>query len=395
MDPTPREQPEERERHSLTVLQLLKTASKELQNYAVFLTKDPGASIRAVLNLGNEISALLETDPGLFELSHLLCDLQTVLSEVEATRGYGLRSIVRRLSMYYKISQLAQQIEREAQAYLDKDCILRFVRALDRSEDEGEQVKVLTELEQRLSRGFDRDYQELILKAKVFQFLESILCDGTCSRTLREHAAQVMVALIQFNRNVFVGLVLMGPTLEALISMGSCRSIEVLTSLIALVRSPLIDEIESLGEIPRIMALLRSQDRATRAAAFDCLCEIAYHGRKEVIEAMLEQGLIETLLELQRRDQIDRDSKDDDDDYEEEGGSQDRKEEKEEEEGKKGGGFDGCVAKFAVQVEVGEGLTNQERREFKLEILRRVKQACVSEAEVASVTAEVLWGSSP
>ncbi|KAI6680229.1 hypothetical protein NL676_034110 [Syzygium grande] len=387
MDPTPQKQPEQQEQDSLTVLQLLKSASKELQNFTVFLTRDPQASTIAVLNLGNEIKELLGTDPSLFKLSHLLCNLRTVLNELEATRGYGLRSIIRRQAIYYKISQLARQIEREAQAYLDKDSIFRLVRTLDRSEDEGEQAKVLTELEERLSRGFDGDYQDLILKAKVFQFLESILCDNSCSRTLREHTAQVMVALIRFNRNVFVGLVLMGRTLEALISMGSCRSIEVLTSLIALVRSPLIDEIESLGEVPRIMGLLRSRDPATRVATFDCLCEIAYHGRKEVIEAMLEQGLIETLLELQRQDQIDHGGEDGDGGR----GGEDREEEEVEERG----GFDGCVAKFAVQVEVGEGLTNQERREFKLEILRRVKEACASEAEVASVSAEVLWGSSP
>lgn len=392
MDPTTQKQPEEQERHSLGVLQLLQSASKELQNYTLFLTKDPQAPIRALLNLGNEISAPLDTDPSLFKLSHLLCNLQTALNELEATRGYGLRSIIRRQAIYYKISQLAGQIEREAQAYLDKDNIFRLVRTLDRSRDEGEQVKVLTELEERLSRGFDRDYQELILKAKVFQFLESILCDRSCPRTIREHAAQVMVALIRFNRNVFVGLVLMGPTLEALISMGSCRSMEVLTSLVALVRSPLIDEIESLGEVPRIMNLLRSRDPATRAAAFDCLCEIAYHGRKEVIEAMLEQGLIETLLELQRQEQIDHDHDRERDDRGR--GSEDRNEEEDKEEEKRGG-FHGAAAKFAVQVEVGEGLTNQERREFKMEILRRVKQACVSEAEAASVSAEVLWGSSP
>ncbi|KAF8035797.1 hypothetical protein BT93_C1734 [Corymbia citriodora subsp. variegata] len=389
MDPTTHQkQPEEQERHYLGGLQGLRSASKELQNFTLFLTKDPQASITAVLNQGDEIKELLETDPSLFKLSHLLCNLQTALGELGATRGYGLPSIIRRQAIYYKISQLARQIEREAQGYLDKDSIFRLLRTLDRSEDEGAKVKVLTELEVRLWQGFDRDYQDLILKAKVFQLLESILCDNACSRTIREHAAQVIVALIRFNRNVFVGLVLMGPTLEALISMGSCRSIQVLTSLVALVRSPLIDEIESLGEVPRIMALLRSQDPATRVAAIDCLCEIAYHGRKEVIEAMLEQGLIETLLELQRQDQIHRDGEHDEDRRRQRG-----EEEEEEEEGKRGG-FDGCVAKFAVQVEVGEGLTNQERREFKMEILRRVKRACVSEAEDASVSAEVLWGSS-
>ena len=55
--------------------------------------------------------------------------------------------------------------------------------------------------------------------------------------------------------------------------------------------------------------------------------------------------------------------------------------------------FSRCVASFAVQVEVGEGLEQSEKRAFKLEILKRVRAASVY--DVATVVAEVLWGSSP
>jgi len=48
-----------------------------------------------------------------------------------------------------------------------------------------------------------------------------------------------------------------------------------------------------------------------------------------------------------------------------------------------------------VQLEVGEGLRQRERRAFKQEILVRVREACVSDAEAATIIAEVLWGSSP
>ncbi|KAJ0030161.1 hypothetical protein Pint_12439 [Pistacia integerrima] len=57
--------------------------------------------------------------------------------------------------------------------------------------------------------------------------------------------------------------------------------------------------------------------------------------------------------------------------------------------------FLNCVARFAVQVEVGEGLSLKEKKEIKLEILKRVRETSVSEAESASIVAEVLWGSSP
>lgn len=57
--------------------------------------------------------------------------------------------------------------------------------------------------------------------------------------------------------------------------------------------------------------------------------------------------------------------------------------------------FASCVARFAVQLEVGEGLRQREKRAFKQEILKRVKEASVSDAEAATIIAEVLWGSSP
>ena len=48
-----------------------------------------------------------------------------------------------------------------------------------------------------------------------------------------------------------------------------------------------------------------------------------------------------------------------------------------------------------IQVEVGEGLSGEEKREVKSEILRIVKEASQSEAEFATVSVEILWGSSP
>lgn len=57
--------------------------------------------------------------------------------------------------------------------------------------------------------------------------------------------------------------------------------------------------------------------------------------------------------------------------------------------------FVSAVARFAVQVEVGEGLSQREKLAAKLEILRRVREAAVSPAEEATVLADVLWGATP
>lgn len=173
-----------------------------------------------------------------------------------------------------------------------------------------------------------------------------------------------IAALVKFNKNVFVGLVLMGPTIKALIAMASECSVRVLTSLISFIRSPLVDEILCSGEIPMIVGFLRSTDLGLRVAALDCVLELGYIGRREVVEAMLRVKLIEILMDLQR------------------GGCCESE-------------FGSCVSRFAIQVEVGEGLSAEEKREIKLEILRIVKEASESEAEAATVSAEILWGSSP
>jgi hypothetical protein len=172
----------------------------------------------------------------------------------------------------------------------------------------------------------------------------------------------------------------MGPTIKALITMASECSIKVLSLLVRFIRSPLVDEIFSNGEIPTIVGLLLSRDLCLCVAALDCVLELGYIGRKEVVEAMLQQELIKILMDLQRRE-----------------GSCDVEEIRE-----KGVDFDfddcvfdGCVSKFAIQLEVGEGLSSEEKREVKLEILRLVKEASRSDAEFATISAEILWGSSP
>ncbi|KAK3211869.1 hypothetical protein Dsin_016575 [Dipteronia sinensis] len=95
----------------------------------------------------------------------------------------------------------------------------------DDDEEEEEKIEVLIEFVKRLSNGFDGDFQDLILKAKVFSIFELLLCDFTCSKRVREHVSLAIEALVNFNRNVFVGLVLMGPTIQALINMNSSCSI--------------------------------------------------------------------------------------------------------------------------------------------------------------------------
>lgn len=54
--------------------------------------------------------------------------------------------------------------------------------------------------------------------------------------------------------------------------------------------------------------------------------------------------------------------------------------------------FASAVARFAIQLEIGQGLRQREKRALKQEILRRVREAIPSDAEVATILADVLWG---
>nr|KYP57321.1 hypothetical protein KK1_003580 [Cajanus cajan] len=339
------------------VLEALKEASHEIQRHH---SPDSPAT-KALLELHTILSS---SDPNLSALYDHLRRLKTLLHSLH--HSTGLRSFLTRPLSSHSLSRVAASIHSEIQAWIDRET-LRALSASLRSPNphQDELLALLTQFEDRVSQGFSRQLQELILKHKLFSSLESVLLDAKFPNRVREQAGVAVAALIRFNKDVFVGQVLMGPTVGALVSMGSVKSISVLCSLIRSIRSPLVDEIESNGEIPKVIAVLDSDDVGLRVAALECVLEIGYFGRKEAVEAMMKEGLVEKLMELQRSEKGE------------------------------GNRFGSCVARFAVQLEVGEGLRQREKRAFKPEILGRVREASVSDAEAATVAAEVLWGSSP
>jgi hypothetical protein len=385
---------EQQNRRVLTLLEALKKTSKDLRSNPISPTSTHNSetTVEALSKLEAEAAAVVSTNPYLFNLHRLLCSLKTLLETLEKSQGYSFKPLLCRQITNFRISQVACKLEAEIQAFLDRESVQNLVRTLPESADEEQKVKVLADFRNRVGKGFDRDFQELVLRAKVFSILESLLCDSMCSKRVRDEAALVVDGLVKFNKNVFVGLVFMGPTINgALTSIGSCCSIQVLCSLIRFIRTPLIDEMESNGEIPRIINLLSTEDLSIRAAALDCILELAYFGRKEVVEEMLEEKLVEKLMELQR---LEHGS----DEIERENNGEVCVETEVENKGREtmeDNPFESCVASFSVQVEVGEGLSKMEKREVKREILRRVREASVSEAESSAIEAEVLWGSSP
>ncbi|GMI92474.1 hypothetical protein HRI_002916700 [Hibiscus trionum] len=380
-------------RHLLSVLKSLQKASKDLQKIPIFSTHEPQSTIDSFLDLEKDANPIFYNDPNLLKLSRLLCNLKSLLEKHKKYQGYSLPRILRRQIINYGIYQVAHAIETEIQAYFDRESVQNLVGTLEESVDEDEKLKVLVEFEKRLSRGFDIHFQDLILKAKIFSILEHLLCDSSCSIRIRDEVALVIASLVRFNKDVFVGLVLMGPIVRALISISSCCSIRVLSLLIKFIRIPLVDELEAHKEIPRIISLLSSENVEIQAEAIDCILGIAYYGRREAIEAMLEAGLVEKLVKLQRLEK--QANADENGRANEKCSKSDPKMDSSEEVCVGNCPFEGCVARFAVLLESGEMLSKKEKTEFRWEILRRVRETSVSEAEIASIDAEVLWGSSP
>ncbi|XP_071716912.1 uncharacterized protein [Rutidosis leptorrhynchoides] len=323
----------------LTILQALKQASRALQKNPNSITSSP--SIKALLEL--DIS-ILSNDPQLATLSTHLTSLKTLVhsSCISDHPHHALKSFIINRVNSHEISRLAGLIESEIQAWINREFIETLTQSLRKACEIKDEylIDLIEQFEERIAKGFDHELQDLILRSKVFAELETIL--NECQ-------------------------VLMGNIVRAIINLSSVRAILVLTKLINSIKSPIIDEIVSNGEITKIVSFLSSEDLLVRVQAFDCLLEIGYYGRKEAIEAMLEEDLVKKLVELQKCKIGEKQQQ----------------------------AFAGCVARFAVQLEVGEGLRQREKRALKQQVLKKVREACVCDPEVATIISEVLWGASP
>ncbi|CAI0428458.1 unnamed protein product [Linum tenue] len=155
-------------------------------------------------------TSLLSSDPNLFKLSKLLTDLKTLHRDLEKLSGYSLKSILRRRITTYRIYQHGFKIEAEIQVYFDGEQIQKLARTLQLTEgEEEEKFRLLEEFVERLGTRFDSEFQESILKAKLFSILESQLCESDQWPTSRvkERVARDIVGLVRFNKDVLVDLV--------------------------------------------------------------------------------------------------------------------------------------------------------------------------------------------
>ncbi|KAL8497827.1 hypothetical protein ACS0TY_021244 [Phlomoides rotata] len=333
------------------------------------------SAIKALLELRKASGSSSNLLP--FSLSQHLSRLADSVQEVhnsKPSKHSSLISFVTRRVRSHEVSRLAAEAQSELHALIDRETLLNLAQTLSTmrySSDTVDADKVLDEIsavQERLSRGFDINLQDLLLKSGIFAELEWVLCNPNFTVRVREKAAMSMKELVLFNKDVFV----VGASVKALVSMDSLSSLQILSALIKAIKSPLVDVMEYSGGVSKIVGLLSSGKLEIVVTAMDCVMEIGYFGRKEAIETMINGGLVHRLVELQ---------------------SSELKEMEQESICREP--FWRCVARFAVQLEVGQGLRQREKRAFKQIILSKVREACVSDAESATIVAQVLWGSSP
>ncbi|CAD6249076.1 unnamed protein product [Miscanthus lutarioriparius] len=401
---------EEWEEGFLHVLRALRDAARRVEAGEV-----RGPALQSLLALEAGADDLLAGDPDLVALRRLLCRLRALSCSVDLCSGsLSLRARCRRCGARRAVARVAGAVAGEIQSWVDREAIARLVAALRGGRADAARA-LLVELKARLlSTGgrFDPRLQRELLGHGVFPAVEAGLGDPAVG----DGCAAAVLALVRFNKDVFVGPVLMGPAVGALVASASASPapLRALNGLVDAIRSPLVDELHARGELPWLVALLCAPDPRARVPALGFALRVGYYGRKEVVEALLAEGLVKRLLCLQRSDLggllADTDTDEDEDgcpkakpdDTKADGslllaclptvwrrhdGAADTDMEERP--------FVSAVARFAVQVEVGVGLSPREKRETKLEILRRVREAAVSPAEEATVLAEVLWGATP
>jgi hypothetical protein len=381
----------------LKVLRALRDAARTVESGG----SSSVPALHALLALEASADDLLAGDPDLRALRRLLARIRALSwraepssSQADGTGVVGeVRARCRRCKARRGIARAAGEVASEIQAWADRELAARLVAALRRGGERSDARAraLLAELESRLAAEgrFDARLQDAVLRHGVFAAVEARLTDPAVG----DGCAAAVLALVRFNRDVFVGPVLMGPAVGALVSAAASSSsssaapLRALNGLVDAIRTPLVDELHGRGELPRLVSLLCAAAPRVRALAVELVLRVAYYGRWEVLEALLAEGLVKRLLCLQRSDD-DRlgagaGGSATDTDGEDTALSASRRP------------FVSAVARFAVQVEVGQGLGPRERRLAKLDILRRVREAAVSPAEEATVLAEVLWGATP
>ena len=155
------------------MLEALKQASHELQAHPSPNSDELNSSstINALLELETEFDTLLSKDPNLSTLSQHLSNLKALIETLKnSCRHHSIQSFLTcRVSTHF-ISRVVAFIESEIQAWIDRESIGTLtcvLREQPKFNNEDKFIKLLTQLKNWVSEGFNRELQDLVIKSNL------------------------------------------------------------------------------------------------------------------------------------------------------------------------------------------------------------------------------------
>lgn len=412
------------ERHNADAQSDVFRAVTDLMGAAQHMQHDP-ASVEGIEALIDRLKHLLHEERHTYTLTHQNSEkrkkieslhnlIQFLELQVEKARKAvhrsGLKYYLASISntvLGHEVSRIGQSMESKLQSWLDQQSVRELAVAIS-SGSEDARMTAISSFEDVVQRGFDAVLQDTILSTGFVERLAALLEPGAASWDVQKHGAFALCALLDFNKDIFLSLALRAKVVENLLRLMDTQPDQhvlilvcVLKSLLSAGQTIIADEIYAQDGVAILVNLLDRKSQGLKHAAMDCVFEMAYYGRMEVVQKMFELEVIQKLASLQQSSMIAGDignveyetySKQDRDIdsplatlHEKTTQMQDSN----------GGNalhpFSNAVTRFALHLAIGTGLRKRERRALKQEFLKQIREIVHDDAEVANITAEVLW----
>ncbi|KAH7438400.1 hypothetical protein KP509_04G013500 [Ceratopteris richardii] len=328
------------------------------------------------------------------------------------SQSRGLKYYVASISSKIRgseIERIGQSMETELQSWLDQQTVRKVADVISKGSSEAEQVHTINSFRELVQKGYNAVLQDTILSAGLVEKLAGLLVPGIAAWEVVEAAAFALSALIDFNKDIFVSLVLMAKMVKHVLRLMSSVSddhvlvlISVVNNMLSVGQTIVADEIFACDGVSKIVELLDHDSRALQLAVMDCIFELAYCGRVHVVNLLFQLEVIKKLALLQENNATKEDmfasaESDKNKSTEEQesplGGSSDSfiLIQTQEKGSVEEGSFKDAVTKFALHLSIGTGLRKREKRALKQEFLKQIKEVLKDDTEVANITAEVLW----
>ncbi|MCO5583390.1 hypothetical protein L7F22_037300 [Adiantum nelumboides] len=400
-------------------------AVTDLVGAAQHMQQDP-ASIAGVEVLIDRLKHLLHAEKHAYTLTHQTSErrkkiesLHNLIQYLELQVQKARKAVQRSGLKYYlasvsntvlgnEVTRIGQSMGSKLQSWLDQQGVRELEEVLS-SGSEDACLKAISSLKDMVQNGYDPVLQETVLSCGLVEKLAKLLRpNAPVSWNIRKEAAFALCALLDFNKDIFLSLVLMAKVVENLVKLMDTQPEQHLVILVCVLKGFLsagqtivVDEFHSQDGVAKIVNLLDHKSQALTHAAMDCVFEMAYYGRIEVLQEMFKLGVVQKLATLHQSSiiaggvgYIEKESHS----AQERGIVLGNLNGNKTPEGSQAGGgtsvlhpFSNAVTRFALHFVVGTGLRKRERRALKQEFLKQISEIMHDDAEVANITAEVLW----